>query len=188
MANSAASIVSILLTSFALTACAGSPTATVADTTTAIPGTSPSAAGAVRACSNAETAVSARSGGVAMGHVGSIIVFTNVSDHQCTLHGYPGVAGTDSTGRPLTQARRTLRGYLGGSPTEATVHIAPGGRASALVEGTDVPSGTATRCPVYPHLLVTAPDQTRSHELAGGMTGCSPLQVHPVVAGVTGRA
>jgi hypothetical protein len=122
-----------------------------------------------------------------MGHIGSIIVFTNVSAGECTMYGYPGVAGMDSTGREVTQALRTLNGYLGGSPTRTTVQLAPRGKASALVEGTDVPSGTATTCPEYPRLLVTAPNQTRSHVLAGGMPGCSPLEVHPVVAGATGR-
>ena len=126
--------------------------------------------------------------GAGLGHIGSIIIFTNGSDHGCTLYGYPGVTGLDSNGRQVTHALRTLSGYLGGSYVVSTVHLAPGGRASALVEGTAVPTGTATTCPVYPHLLVTAPNQTRSFRLAAGMPGCSLLQIHPVVSGTTGRA
>jgi Protein of unknown function (DUF4232) len=150
-------------------------------------GTSSPAAGAVPACANADLTVSVGASGAGLGHVGSTIVFTNGSDHQCTLYGYPGVAGMDSTGREVTHALQTLSGYMGGSSTKATVLLAPGGRASALVEGTDVPTGTATTCPVYPRLLVTAPNQTGSHVLAASMPGCSLLQVHPVVAGATGR-
>jgi Protein of unknown function (DUF4232) len=150
--------------------------------------TSSPAAGAVPACANADLTVWVGGRGVGLGHVGLIIVFTNVSHHQCTVYGYPGVAGMDRTGRQVTQALRTLSGYLGGGYTKAAVRLTPGGRASALVEGTDNPAGTATTCPVFPRLLVTAPNQTRSHVLAASMPGCSLLQVHPVVAGAAGRA
>ncbi len=142
----------------------------------------------VPACANTDLIVSVGSSGVAMGHVGSTIVFTNGSDRQCTLTGYPRLAGMDTTGREVTQALRTLSGYMGGNYTMATVQMAPGGRASALVEGTDIPTGGATTCPVYPRLVVTAPKQTHSQVLAATMPGCSLLQVHPVVAGATGRA
>ena len=205
MASSAVPVIGgLLLTAcVTLTACDASLTAPAAGSTTATAGTSlgasspasPStagdattAAGDLLACANADLTVSVGPSGAGMGHVGLTIVFTNSSDHQCTLTGYPGVAGMDSTSRKVTQALQTLGGYMGGSSTKATVPLAPGGRASALVEGTDVPTGTATTCPVYPRLLVTAPNQTGSHVLAARMPGCSLLQIHPVVAGATGRA
>ncbi len=216
MAKSAVSMIGglLLTASVTLTACGTTPIAPAADSTASPSGTSagasspaspstassttatggsPSqtsapAAGEVPPCANPDLTVSVRAAGVGLGHVGTTIVFTNGSDHQCTLFGYPDVAGMDSTGRQVTHALQTLSGYLGGASTKATVQLALGGRASALVEGTDVPAGTATTCPVYPGLLVTAPNQTRSHILAVGMPGCSPLQVHPVVAGETGRA
>lgn len=165
---------------------------TTTDVTTAAGGpaarTSSPAAGAVSACANADLTVRVGRRGAGLGHVGLTIVFTNRSHHQCTLYGYPGVAGMDRTGRQVTQALRTLSGYLGGSYVKAMVRLTPGGRASALLEGTDNPAGTATTCPIFPHLLVTAPNQTRSHVLDASMPGCSPLKVHPVVAGATGRA
>jgi Protein of unknown function (DUF4232) len=150
--------------------------------------TAPPGSGAVLACANTDLTVTVSPAGVGLGHVGSIIVFTNGSEHRCSLRGYPGVAGLDSAGRQVTQALRSPSGYLGGSYTVSVVVLAPGGRASALVEGTDVPTSRATSCPIYPRLLVTAPGQTRSHVLAAGTSGCSPLQVHPVVAGAAGRA
>jgi len=113
-------------------------------------------------------------------------VFANASTRPCTLLGYPGVAGLDASGRQVVQAVRSFSGYLGGDYVVRAVRLEPGGRAAALVEGTDVPSGSATSCLRCPRLLVTAPGQTESHPLSGGMPDCSPLQVHPVVAGTTG--
>ena len=205
----------LLAISLTLTACSSSPTVPPAGSTTTPAGasvgatsppsptttgppttaagespspTSPPEAGAVRACANADLSVAVSAGGVGLGHIGSIIVFTNGSDHRCALYGYPGVTGLDSNDRQVTHAQRTLNGYLGGFYIVSTVHLAPGGRASALIEGMAVPTGTATTCPVYPRLLVTAPNQTRSYRLAAAMPGCSPLQIHPVVSGTTGRA
>ena len=217
MASSAVTVSGgfLLAVSLTLTACSSSPTAPRAGSTTTTAGasigatsppssttsgppttaarespspTSPPGAGAVRACANTDLSVAVSAGAVGLGHIGSILVFTNGSDHRCTLYGYPGVTGLDSNGRQVTHALRTLNGYLGGFYVVSTVHLAPGGRASALIEGTAVPTGTATACPVYPRLLVTAPNQTRSYRLAAGMPGCSLLQIHPVVSGTTGRA
>jgi hypothetical protein len=217
MASSAVSVIgSLLLTAgVTLTACGASRAAPAARGTAATIGTAvgasrsvrpstkgvvtaavgrpsrtspPAARTSVPACANADLTVWVGGRGAGLGHVALTVVFTNHSHHQCTLHGYPGVAGMDIAGRQVTQARRTLSGYLGGSYAMATVRLASQGRASALVEGTDNPAGTATTCPVFPRLLVTAPNQTRSHVLAASISGCSPLEVHPVVAGATGRA
>jgi hypothetical protein len=171
---------------------AGDITTTVARgplrTSSSAPRASSSSVGKLPACANADLTVWVGARGAGLGHVGLTIVFTNGSHHQCTLYGYPGVAGLDRTGRQVTQALRTLSGYLGGGYTRATVRLTPGGKASALVEGTDNPAGTAATCPVFPRLLVTAPNQTRSHVLAASIQGCSPMEVHPVVAGATGRS
>lgn len=126
-------------------------------------------------------------GGAATGHVGIALVFRNVSQTACSLYGYPGVAGLDSQGRQATEATRASSGFLGGSYTIRTVVLPPGGSASALVEGADVPSGSETPCATYPALLVTAPGQTRSQVLRVSMPGCPTIQVHPVVPGIDGR-
>lgn len=111
MARSTASAIGgILITAcVTLTACGNSPTPSVADSTTATTGTptsdasaaspstdgaSPSqtsapAADAVPTCADADLTVSVSPGGAGLGHVGSTIVFTNASDHQCALTGYP---------------------------------------------------------------------------------------------------
>jgi hypothetical protein len=73
-----------------------------------------------------------------------------------------------------------------GSTTPLVVVLGPGTVASALVEGTDVPEGVGSSCPTYPALLVTPPTSTLSTRLAVPLPGCSPIEVHPIVSGVTG--
>ena len=85
------------------------------------------------------------------------------------------------------QATRSSNGYLGGTYVAGPVVVAPGGSASALVEGSDVPTGSQS-CATYSALLVIAPGQTRSHVLRVSVPGCPTIQVHPVVPGVDGRA
>jgi len=130
--------------------------------------------------------------GAGLGHEGVVVLFRNTSAAACVLAGYPGVAALDATGRQVAQAERTPSGYLGGMETGSTtpraVTLGPGATASALVEGTDVPEGTATSCPTYAALLVTPPTSTRSQRLTASLPGCSPLQVHPVVRGTTGTS
>jgi hypothetical protein len=144
------------------------------------------------ACRNSQISVSATGGGAGLGHEDQVIVFTNRSQSGCNLSGYPGVAGLDAQGNQVVQAERTLNGYLGGlengAKTYPIVALTPGESASATVEGTDVPVGTATSCPTYPALLVTPPNLTVSVRIAAGLPGCSPLQIHPVVSGSTGSA
>jgi hypothetical protein len=148
--------------------------------------------GSSSACRDGQISVSnSENGGAGLGHEDQVILFTNSSQSACSLSGYPGVAGLDAQGNQAVQAVRTPSGYLGGlasgDVTPPVVVLAPGQSASATVEGTDNPVGTATSCPSYPELLVTPPDLTGSTRVAAGLPGCSPIQIHPVVPGTTGR-
>ena len=139
------------------------------------------------ACMFSQLAVTSGSPGVGLGHVGVVLLFKNTGTEACSLFGYPGVAGLNAEGVQVTQAERTLNGYLGGAGQIASeVVIAPGESASAIVEGTDNPVGNATSCPTYSRLLVTPPNTTRSVTIDISLPGCSGLQVHPVVTGTTG--
>jgi hypothetical protein len=142
-------------------------------------------------CHDGQISVSDAGGGAGLGHQDQVILFTNRSQSTCSLSRYPGVAGLDSQGNQVVQAERTLSGYLGGllngATTPPTVTLAPGQAASATVEGTDNPIGSATSCPLYPALLVTPPNFTESVRVSVGLPGCSPLEVHPVVPGSSGR-
>jgi hypothetical protein len=151
-------------------------------------------------CRDGQISVSDGGGGAGLGHEDQVILFSNQSQATCVLSGYPGVAGLDAQGDQVVQARRTLGGYLGGVRSGETapppVRLAPGQTASAMVEGTDNPVGSATSCPYYPALLVTPPNLTGSVRVhisdvgtdPPGLPGCSPIEVHPVVPGSSGSA
>jgi Protein of unknown function (DUF4232) len=170
-------------------------------TTTALPkgSTTTTAGDAVAPCHNGQIAVSGAGGGSGLGHQDQVILFTNQSQSTCALSGYPGVAGLDAQGNQAVQAERTPNGYLGGlqsGTTTPSVSLAPGQTASAIVEGTDNPVGSATSCPSYPTLLVTPPNLTVSVRVTvtglgtnpPGLPGCSQIEVHPVVPGSSGGA
>jgi hypothetical protein len=109
-----------------------------------------------------------------------VILFENSGGTTCKLFGYPGVAGLDSQGNQVTQAVRVPNQPLN------TVVLSPGATASALVQGSDVPTGTATSCATYAALLVTPPNATVSVKVAASLPGCAGLRVNPVVSGSTG--
>lgn len=148
-------------------------------------------------CGNGQIAVSDTGGGAGLGHVDQVLVFTNTSHTACTLTGYPGVAGLNSTGQDAVQATRTLSGYLGGllpgDTTLPVVSLAPGQTASAIVEGTDNPIGSQP-CFHFQALLVTPPNLTEQTRVGisdagmGGFPDCSGLKVHPLVAGSSGSS
>jgi hypothetical protein len=119
-----------------------------------------------------------------------VILFKNTANTSCSLAGYPGVAGLDASGTQIIQAKRTPGGYMGGlTPGDTTVTavtLRPGQTASAMVEGTDAPRGSATSCPKLSGLLVTAPNTRTSTRLPVAPGDCTGLEVHPVVPGTTG--
>jgi Protein of unknown function (DUF4232) len=152
--------------------------------------TTPPAA-SVTSCSFAQLRITAGEAGAGLGHSGFPLIFRNVGSTDCTIAGYPGVAGIDNYGRQVTQAERTSAGYLGGLPPGAAIPVVtlkPGDQASALIEGTDNPQGGATSCQQLVGILVTAPDTTQYVQMAQAPGDCSGLQIHPVVAGTTGSA
>ncbi|MGC8465996.1 MAG: DUF4232 domain-containing protein [Acidimicrobiales bacterium] len=142
------------------------------------------------ACASSQLTITDGRNGVGMGHSGGPILFRNHGSKTCFLKGYPGVEGLDASGNQVTQAVRTPLGYLGGLPTmkalPPVVILKPGDTASALVEGTDVPSGGSAQCPILYGLEVTAPNTHHSTKLQGAPGDCSVLQIHPVVPGTTG--
>jgi hypothetical protein len=126
-----------------------------------------------------------------------VIGFVNVSKTTCTLTGYPEVVALDVLGKRVGHARQELSGMLGGlqngAKTPPTVTLRPGQPASATVEGSDNPVGTARSCPWYPFLLVNPPDETHSVKVGvpgiwgHGFPDCTAIRVDPVVPGRTGQ-
>ncbi len=141
--------------------------------------TTPPAGTALPPCHNGQISVSGAGGGAGLGHQDQVILFINQSSSTCALSGYPGVAGLDAQGDQAVQAQRTLGGYMGGLPpgaiTPPNVSLAPGQTASAKVEGTDNPVGSATSCPYYPALLVTPPNLTESVRITVSELGANGL-------------
>lgn len=141
-------------------------------------------------CAGPSVGVSGKMASAAAGHQGVVLLFVNNGSTSCVLSGYPGAAGLNASGAQVTQAQRTLTGMMGGLAPGVTalprITLVPGQTASAVVEGTDVPSGTETSCPTYPSLLVTAPNAKVSVTIPLALPGCSGLQVHPVVPGSSG--
>lgn len=152
----------------------------------------PKPLGTTPRCQGSDLAVSAGPPRNAQGHIGLPVVFRNTGTMACTLFGYPRVAALDVKGRQVGQALRSPSDHLGGLPpgdtTPSAVLLAPGGTASALVDGTDVSHGAATACAAYPAILVTPPNTTRSVRLSQPLPSCSKLLVHPVVEGESGTS
>lgn len=139
-------------------------------------------------CGNADLQVSQASSGGGAGHLSLLIEFTNTSDHRCYMRGYPGASMFGPEGAVLANATRTLVGSAGGAVGQNSpprVVLQPNGTASAIVEWSDVPTGSGG-CLNPVSLGVTPPDtkQTTNFELSGQPEVCSSFEVHPVLAGV----
>jgi hypothetical protein len=139
-------------------------------------------------CTPAHTVVSIGQQGAATGHVGIPLLFHNSGTAPCTLTGYPGAALVH--GRRHLDVARTPQGFIGGLSPRARanplVRLAPGGVASAILEGEDFNPQTSAACPRYSGLLITPPNQTVTVRVTLSLTICDP-QIHPVVAGTSGR-
>jgi hypothetical protein len=189
-----------LATAVAVTGCGSGntttsgPTHTTATATATVDTTASSTAPQARSatvaagCTAAHTTVSLGATGAATGHLGITLLFHNSGAAPCTLTGFPGAALTSR--HRVLHARRTLRGFLGGLSPQARVipgvRLAAGGYASALLEGEDVNAQTNAACPSYSDLLVTPPNQRVTARLHRSLEMCNP-EIHPVVAGTTGR-
>lgn len=104
------------------------------------------------------------------------LYFTNVADHACTLHGYPGVswvAGADGhqVGDAFDRAAFNPK---------VTVTLAPGAVAYAILATHDVGTFPVRQCkPVNVRgYRVYPPDETKSVFVAGATKACSAKGVN----------
>jgi hypothetical protein len=144
-------------------------------------------------CQETQLDVHWASAGVGLGHVGELIVITNISSSACKMTGYPTVKMTGGPSVLSTVAKKTRNGYLGGlGGPNASVPIpnitlrSHGGAASSLVEGGDVPVGRAVECVYYSKVFVTLPGLSPSYRFTSKFPGCIRPQVHPIVKGSRG--
>jgi Protein of unknown function (DUF4232) len=155
--------------------------------------TSSASATAPARCQETQLDVRWTSGGAGLGHVADLLVLTNISSSTCTLKGYPTVRMTGGPSVLATIAKRTRNGYLGGlGGTSASVPIpnvtlkSHGGAASSMVEGGDVPVGSAVACVYYSKVSVTLPGLSPPYRFTSKFPGCVRPQVHPLVKGSRG--
>jgi hypothetical protein len=125
--------------------------------------------------------------GGAAGHHGEFLVFTNASDHRCTLYGYPGVswvAGDNGTQVNAPFAR------TGGA--RKTLSLKPGASAHAtlIVVNPDVYEKAACKPEKVRGYRVYPPDEKASIFVAAAQTVCSAKgkglgQVRPITPGTS---
>ena len=143
---------------------------------------------AVPQCVNGDVKVSDTDGQGAAGTISLLLIFQNVSGHRCSLDGYPGAAVVGPGGEVLLNAQR----FDAGQAKISVVTLDAGGRASALLEWSDVPGDAAAGgCAVQnaANLLVTPPNFTQSQALSIG-TGtdiCSAFEIQPVLKGMAAK-
>ncbi|HEX6685045.1 MAG TPA: DUF4232 domain-containing protein [Candidatus Limnocylindrales bacterium] len=122
------------------------------------------------------------------GHSSTALLLRNSGTTRCSLSGYPKVVALDSTEAMVSEAQQTLNGYMGGVTANQapTVELAPGQAASALFEALTA-NADGTACRAYAALRVTPPGQSGSVTVRWGLAGCAEPQIHPIVAGESGR-
>jgi hypothetical protein len=144
-------------------------------------------------CEETQLDVTLTSAGVATGHVGYLIVISNVSSSACAISGYPTVTMSGVANVVASVARKTLNGFLGGlgeagaklSLPTVTLH-AHGGTASSLLEGSDNPVGKAVGCVTYKKVSIALPRLSPPYRYSKTFPGCTRAQVHPIVKGARG--
>jgi hypothetical protein len=123
------------------------------------------------------------------GHSSEVILVMNKGSKTCRLTGYPGLQLLDAQGIVAGTVDRTRTGFTGalrpGMPIPI-IELQRGEVASAVMEGTDIPAGTASSCPSYDSFEVTLPDQTTPVTIHKGTGSCSGFDVHPFVIGFNG--
>jgi hypothetical protein len=143
---------------------------------------------ALHGCVTSDLAVSVVGGDGAGGGAQAILRFRNIGPAPCSLRGYPTVLSLDTAHHRSLPTGHSLRALWGGTATVSTIDIADGQTASATLEWGDNPVGTATTCPAFPTIAVTAPGTRRAVRLRIPLPvqGCSGVSVLPVVAGIGG--
>lgn len=138
-------------------------------------------------CASGQLRVSVVAGSNAAGHVGLVVVFTNISARVCTMFGYPGVSFvTGPSGVQVNDAAQRSSGL--GAPV--LVRVAAGGVAHASLLLVNVGNFGAGVCqPVLvAGVRVYPPDETvalfaSSPQQVCSVNGVGVAQVYPVQTG-----
>jgi hypothetical protein len=145
--------------------------------------------GARNTCASAQLHTTVADGLAGAGHSSSVILVSNAGPGQCRLMGYPDVRFLNAAGVEVARSVPTPQGFSGGLPVGAPIpdlDLRPGESASAVMEGTDVPTGNATTCPSYASYAITLPGWPDTTTIDHPYGGCSAIEVHPFVIGFNG--
>ena len=132
-------------------------------------------------CWAEQVAVTASPAQGAVGHQALTLIFSLAGGADpCTLTGYPSVeAGADG---PDIYAKPTLRGYMGGLPSDVNVPpnvtLSISAQGQAIVEGMAI-DGQGNPCPNYTELRVNPPNTIMVFTVPATIDACE-LQVHPI--------
>lgn len=148
----------------------------------------PADAHSIPACGNNSLIVTASREQGATGHSNFVLRFKNWTHHSCTLRGYPGLDAVNNAGNSIAHARRTVRGFTGGSSHGVrTIVVKPGHYASADVEWHNWNFTTGNACRSARFVAATPANTSATNLFHRPVTVCG-LQVHPTVAGTTGNS
>jgi hypothetical protein len=161
--------------------------AAAAATSAVVVASAPAGAAAVPSCRGALIAVSHTPAQGAMGHGNLVLRFKNISQHTCSLRGYPGVDALGPHGGVLAHARRTVNGYTGGASAVRTIVLHSWQTASADLEWLNFKPRTGGDCRFSHSIAVTPPNTSRTSYRQVSVSACN-LQIHPVVKGLTGNS
>jgi hypothetical protein len=121
-------------------------------------------------------ATNGSAGGGAAGSFYSFIDFTNTSSASCTLYGYPGVSLTSASGAQLGAAATR-----DATTAPATITLAPGATANAVLRMTDPTVYSTSKCQpaTSAYLKVYPPNQTQSVKVSfkGGTCASSSVKM-----------
>jgi hypothetical protein len=147
--------------------------------------TTPGSRAVAARCARADVAIAVGEVAVGGGHFGAAITLTNHGPSACSLHGYPRAVALGPSGRraPLAPTPRgPVGGLLPGLRRAPRVVLAPGGVASALVEG-----ASSARCGTFTALALGLPGGGTGTVVPIELGRCARLEVHPLVAGDSGE-
>lgn len=120
---------------------------------------------------------------------GLLVKYTNINTVPCTLRGYPTASAVDAAGHLLVTARQSASGFFGGlasgsaAPPIVTLLTRT---ASAVIEWSAAAYTQGSSC-YQAARISSAPPQTTASRSFGAPARICDLQVHPVVAGSTGK-
>jgi hypothetical protein len=119
----------------------------------------------------------------AMGHIGMVYAFTNISSSSCILYGYPGFVPLTAKGQPLPGVKTTWseRNYMHRARKQK-ITLAPGDRASFEAVYSHISSNDRS-CAKSAKVEITPPNTYRHFSLAEKLSPCREIFVTPVEAG-----